>query len=379
MAGKGIVRPSPLWKVSVATSPQAEEAVSELLEARFGQPAISYTEIEPGTTEVTVYLSPSELGRKSQESGRPHPAAPFTPWLSLGRMGRRNRRSAQQADQASPTMGWGRGGGTENTRKKGLRSRRTVGRGGISRQALGQVRAGLARIRRCGLDTGRASISVRKLRREDWADSWKRHFKPVVIARALMLRPSWSRRKAGKGQAEVVLDPSLSFGTGQHATTAFCLRQVVRHRPKPGERRSLLDIGTGSGILAVAATKLGFAPVEAFDSDSEAVRVAQANAALNGVAETVRVEQGSLAEVLAGQWGSSQAPFVVANILANVIVDFFEQGLARAVTPGGWLVLSGILRAQTPDIRARLQWDGLELLAQEQQEDWVCLIARRGA
>ena len=189
-----------------------------------------------------------------------------------------------------------------------------------------------------------------------------------------MVVPAWLDPPLEPEVIPIRLDPGGAFGTGAHPTTELCLKVLERHL-KPGT--AVLDFGTGTGILAIAAAKLGAGPCLALDIDPEAVRVARANAALNGVAEKVRVEQGSLAEILAGRWGVSQSPFVVANILANVIVGFFEQGLARAVTPGGWLVLSGILRAQTPEIRARLQWDGLELLAQEQQEDWVCLIARR--
>ena len=110
-----------------------------------------------------------------------------------------------------------------------------------------------------GLDIGPGSISLKRIRQEDWAESWKLHFKPVVIGSALLLKPSWSRRRPRKGQAVVVLDPGLSFGTGRHPTTAFCLRQLVARRRR-AEAQSCLDIGTGSGILAIAAAKLGYAP-----------------------------------------------------------------------------------------------------------------------
>jgi ribosomal protein L11 methyltransferase len=207
-----------------------------------------------------------------------------------------------------------------------------------------------------------------------WEQGRKANFQPMRIGHRLMVAPAWLEVPLAPEVISIRLDPGAAFGTGAHPTTQLCLRVLERHL-KPGT--SIIDLGTGTGILAIAAAKLGAGPSLALDVDPEAVRVARENAALNGVTGTVRVEQGSLAEVLAGHWGRSQAPFVVANIFANVIVDFFEQGLTRAVTPGGWLVLSGILRAQTPEIRARLQWDGLEQLAQEQREDWVCLIARR--
>ena len=107
---------------------------------------------------------------------------------------------------------------------------------------------------------------LRKLRRENWAESWKRHFKPMEIGGALLIKPGWSRRRARPGQRVVRLDPGLSFGTGHHATTSFCLEQLAACR-RPGAGQSFLDIGTGSGILAIAAAKLGYFPVQAFDSD----------------------------------------------------------------------------------------------------------------
>ena len=114
-----------------------------------------------------------------------------------------------------------------------------------------QARAGLRRALR-RLWPGRAGILIKKLRRENWAESWKRHFKPVEIGRALLIKPGWSRRRARPGERVVRLDPGLSFGTGHHATTAFCLEQLAACR-RPGAGQSFLDMGAGSGILAIAA------------------------------------------------------------------------------------------------------------------------------
>lgn len=200
-------------------------------------------------------------------------------------------------------------------------------------------------------------------------------FQPIRVGRRLVVVPAWLDPPLDPESIPIRLDPGLAFGTGAHPTTALCLEALERH-VAPGT--AVLDLGTGTGILAIAAAKLGAASVLAVDIDSDAVRVARENVIASDVTEHVRVEQGSLGQVLSAQWGVTQAPFVVANILLSVIVDFFEQGLCNAVTPGGWLVLSGILRTQTPEIHAQLRWHGLELLAREQMEEWVCIIARKG-
>lgn len=141
----------------------------------------------------------------------------------------------------------------------------------------------------------------------------------------------------------------------------------------------MIDLGAGTGILSIAAARLGASSILALDTAPEAVQVARTNMQTNNVAELVRVEEGSLTELLAGQWGMAAASLLVVNILAKVIVNLFAQGLVQAVTPGGLLILSGLLQSQTPDIRACLQWHGLEQLAQEQKDGWVCIIAQRRA
>ena len=209
----------------------------------------------------------------------------------------------------------------------------------------------------------------------DWSEAWKANFKPVRIGRRLVVVPAWLNPPLGPEDIPIALDPGLAFGTGTHPTTQLCLAAIERHL-QPGT--PLIDLGTGSGILAIAAAKLGASPILAVDIDDEAVRVARENIAANGVADRIRVEQGSLAEVLSGQFGAPQpAGLVVANILAHVIVALLGQGLAQTVAPGGLLVVSGILEAQAFEVNAALQAQGLTLRAQEHIEDWVAIIAQR--
>lgn len=216
----------------------------------------------------------------------------------------------------------------------------------------------------------------RPVAQSDWSESWKANFQPVRIGRRLIIVPAWMDPPLGPDDVPIRLDPGMAFGTGTHPTTQLCLLALERHLP-PGV--PVLDLGTGSGILAIAAAKLGSGPVLALDIDPEAVRVARENTAANGVAERIRVEEGSLEAVLAGRYGAewAGAPFVVANILARVITNLLEQGLANTVAPGGLLVTSGILDSQAYQVVAALKTAGLSVAAQEKIEDWVAILAKK--
>jgi ribosomal protein L11 methyltransferase len=215
----------------------------------------------------------------------------------------------------------------------------------------------------------------------DWSEAWKANFKPIRVGQRLVIVPAWLNPPLAPEDIPIRLDPGMAFGTGTHPTTQLCLAAIERHlRPAtatPEGCCAMIDLGTGSGILAIAAAKLGSGPILAVDIDEEAVRVARENIAANGVADRVRVEPGSLAEVRAGQFGMESAPFVIANILARVIVQLLDQGLAQAVSPGGLLTVSGILDSQAYEVNAALKAQGLTLLAQEHIEDWVAIVARR--
>lgn len=286
-----------LWRISVKTTPKAEDAVSELLASTFGQPVSSYTDVETRATTVSVYLQP-----------RAH-------WFAA-------RRAA--------------------------------------------LALGLKRVAGSGLNAGPCGISRKRIRRTDWAGSWKRHFKPLEIGCALLLKPSWSRRRPRKGQALIVLDPGLSFGTGRHPTTAFCLRQLVARRRR-GEAQSFLDVGTGSGILAIAAAKLGYAPVHAFDCDPQAVLVARANARRNCVLAQIRFRQQDLTRLPLR--AERQYSLICANLVSRLLLDQQSRLLAR-LRPDGALVIAGILTAEFAQIQGALSRADLRLLAGRTQGEW---------
>jgi len=229
-----------------------------------------------------------------------------------------------------------------------------------------KISTGLRRIKDYGLKIGTGKITLAKVRREDWAESWKRHFKPIEIGNELLIKPSWSKRKPRKEQIAVVLDPGLGFGTGQHPTTAFCLHELVRCG-KFEARRSFLDIGTGSGILAIAAAKLGYSPVRAFDCDPEAVRVARANARANTVHKKLRITRGNVAKLPIP--AAKQYDLICANLISTLLLAE-RRRIAAQLKRGGTLVLAGILKSEFSGVQRVFAGLGLKLAAVKTENEW---------
>ncbi len=213
----------------------------------------------------------------------------------------------------------------------------------------------------------------RVLEEEEWAEAWKAHY-DVLRVGPFVIRPTWRRAELRPGDLLIELDPGMAFGTGTHPTTRLCL-QALAEWLRPGER--ILDLGTGSGILAIAAARCGAGWVWALDIDPVAVQVARENMQRNGVADRVEATQGSLAEALAR---GERFDGILANILAPVIVQFCEQGLGALLRPGGWAIVSGFLSGeQEAAVRRALEGAGLAVCGRWSEEDWVALGARRGA
>jgi ribosomal protein L11 methyltransferase len=236
------------------------------------------------------------------------------------------------------------------------------------------LRAGLARTKTCGLEIGTGKVSVTRIRRENWAESWKRHFKPMAIGDALLIKPSWSRRKPRRGQSVIVLDPGLSFGTGHHATTSFCLHELVRRR-RPG-RQSFLDMGTGSGILAIVAVKLGYSPVHGFDFDPEAVRVAEENARTNGVASRLRIRRQDLTRLRARP--ALKYDMICANLISTLLAAE-RRRIVKLLKPGGVLVLAGILKSEFAEVEKAFKSLGLRRIGGKTEKEWRSGSLSRGA
>ena len=237
------------------------------------------------------------------------------------------------------------------------------------RACTAEIRAGLTDLKQLGLDIGPAELRIARVRREDWAESWKKYFKVITIGSSLIIKPSWSKLKPKPGQAVVVLDPGLSFGTGQHPTTSFCLRQIARRTNRGGARLlpSLLDIGCGSGILAISGAKLGYTPVTAFDFDPVSVRVAKKNCRTNRVDNKISITRKDLTKL--PLTSRQKYDVVCANLMAPLLIAERDRILNR-LAPGGTLILAGILATEFDSVRTRYESAGLKLIAQKAEREW---------
>ncbi len=214
-------------------------------------------------------------------------------------------------------------------------------------------------------------LQRRIVNEEDWANAWKEYYYVTHIGQRLVIRPSWREYTPKDGEVMLTLDPGMAFGTGLHPTTRMCLEQVEK-RVQSGMR--VLDVGTGSGILAIAAAKLGAVSVYAIDNSSVAVESARANAEMNGLNGPIQVVLGVLDEAAAKRM-AGQYDLVVANIIAHIIGSIAPQ-LAQTLAPDGLLVVSGIIEARRADAEQPLLVAGLELVEQTMIEDWLALVYR---
>jgi ribosomal protein L11 methyltransferase len=201
---------------------------------------------------------------------------------------------------------------------------------------------------------------------KDWSEAWKERLQVLHIGAHFVVRPSWREYVPRSEDVVIELDPGQAFGTGLHPTTQMCL-MALEEFLSPGACVDMLDLGTGSGILAVGAAKLGARCVLAVDNDPVAVRAARTNVLKNGVADRVRVVVGSLDEATDGYH------LVVANILANVILAMVAEGLTARVRPEGAVVVAGILADQESDIATAFAEKGYRPTKRWQIDDWVCL------
>jgi ribosomal protein L11 methyltransferase len=215
-----------------------------------------------------------------------------------------------------------------------------------------------------------SDLRVTTLAEEDWANAWKEHFRTHKIGDRVVIRPPWLEYEAQDDEVVVELDPGMAFGTGLHPSTQLTMLGV-EETVQPGD--TVLDVGTGSGILAIAALKLGAKHVDAVDVETVAVRATEENAARNGVADSIDVRLGSVGP---GEPFQRQYDVVFANIIARILIELAEP-LVDGTKPGAAMVLAGIIKDREADVADAFEALGAAVVNRRQHDDWVSLVLRR--
>ncbi len=212
----------------------------------------------------------------------------------------------------------------------------------------------------------------------NWMEAWKEHYHPIPVGERLLILPAWIE-PANQERITIRIELGMAFGTGTHPTTQLCLALVEEFFDHSGNGSAInvIDIGCGSGILSIAALKLGAHKALGMDIDPQAIRAAGENARLNGISDQLEFGDGSIGEILAGNYSLRRAKLVLANILAPVIVQLLDQGMAELVEDSGWLVLSGILLEQSVEVEAALAKQRMRIIHKAQIGDWIAIAAER--
>ncbi len=222
------------------------------------------------------------------------------------------------------------------------------------------------------------AIQYNTLVETDWSEAWKQHYHPIPVGEKLMVLPAWIKATDSE-RIPIYIDPGMAFGTGTHPTTQLCLEMLEAWIMSSHKQdiSGAIDVGCGSGILSLAALKLGVERALGVDTDGQAIKVARKNAAQNRVLDRLEFEVGSVGEVRAGSFTLHRAPLVMVNILAPVILRLLNLGLDKLVAPGGFMIISGILEEQVSEVDKALKGHGLRIVTQRQKEDWLALGVQR--
>ncbi|SDY51445.1 ribosomal protein L11 methyltransferase [Evansella caseinilytica] len=219
------------------------------------------------------------------------------------------------------------------------------------------------------IDIGYNTVTVSEVNEEEWATAWKKYYKPVKISDHITITPTWEEyEKVQPDELIIELDPGMAFGTGTHPTTVLCIQALEKYLQQ-GKR--VIDVGTGSGVLSIAAAKLGASDVLALDLDDIAVKAAQLNVKLNKVQPVVTVRQNNLLENI-----DQECDLIVANILAEVIARMADAAFT-VLKPGGTIITSGIIQAKKADVKDSLTSSGFDIVEIIEMEDWLALIAKK--
>lgn len=217
------------------------------------------------------------------------------------------------------------------------------------------------------VNVGNYSISHRIVEEEDWENSWKKYYKPVKVGKNILIKPVWEETPQN-GEIVIELDPGMAFGSGTHETTRMCLKLLEEYIKSDS---SVLDIGTGSGILSIGAAKLGASDIKAVDIDSVAVKVAKENAKLNKVEDKIDISCGNLTEKISGKYD-----IVIANIIADAIITLSADA-SKFLKSDGIYITSGIIEHRIDDVKKALTENGFNIIHIERERDWAAIVCKK--
>lgn len=217
-------------------------------------------------------------------------------------------------------------------------------------------------------NVGKGTISTKEVFEEDWANAWKKYYKPVKVSPSIVIKPTWEEYDKQPDEMVIELDPGMAFGTGTHETTRMCIELIETYL---GSNQKVLDIGTGTGILGIAAAKLGAKEVLGVDLDPVAVKVAKENIILNNVQQKMTAVYGDLLEVV-----KEPADVVIANIIADVII-FLASTVKNVLADEGIFIASGIIKNRRDEVEKALIENGFEVLAEKEMKEWIAFAVKQ--
>ncbi len=230
------------------------------------------------------------------------------------------------------------------------------------------IRQNVEKIPQYNLDKGLGEVTTSEIYDKDWANTWKKHYKPKKIGKKIVIKPSWEEYNKKNDEIIVEIDPGMAFGTGTHETTVMCIRQLERYIHK---HDVVFDIGCGTGILSIASSKLGAITTIGVDIDKDSVTIAKENVRKNGVQNTVEIREGNLLDVV-----SVKANVIVANIITEVLKPL-SKDIVEYMEEDSVFISSGILHDKSDSLKEEFKKNGLVIIDEIVNGEWVCLISKR--
>ncbi len=231
------------------------------------------------------------------------------------------------------------------------------------------VKQSVALLPQFGLNIGTGEVSVVEVREEDWSTSWKKYYKPTKVGNKIVVKPIWEEYNPGKDEIVIEMDPGMAFGTGTHETTIMCVQQLEQY---VFEKCTVFDVGCGSGILSIAAAKLGAGKVIGIDYDKVAINVAGKNVIENEVDGIVEIKHGNLMDVI-----TEKADIIVANIIADVII-LLSKNIENFLKNDGFFIVSGIILDRIKEVKHNLVMNGLEIVEIGMMGEWAVIVSKIG-